>query len=80
METVDEGGSMLVSKEICGVADWVFFFVKRVNCVFRELNWTRLVEPQPKICRSLRSREASIVAREESVWLGVGYFLKGYPA
>ena len=44
MEIVEEGSSML-SNDMLVVADRVSF-VNRVSCVFRELNWTRLVESQ----------------------------------
>ena len=44
MEVVGERSNMLLSKEMLEFAGRVFV-EKRVSCVFRDLNWTKLDEP-----------------------------------
>ena len=73
IEMVEEGSRMLLSKDLLGIAGRVFF-VNRVSCVFRELNWTRSAEPQSGIFRRSQLREESIMVREESVLAWVWYF------
>ena len=60
IDTLDEGRNVLLSKEMLGVVGRVFF-VKRVSCVFRELNWTKLAEPQSRIFLRSQLKEASMV-------------------
>ena len=79
IEVLEDGRSMLLSKEMLGTAGRVFL-VKRVSCVLRVLNWTKFVEPQSKIFRRSLLMEASIVDWEDLTWAWVGNSSNEYPA